>query len=57
MSFFSLAHTDVRIRVRACVSQLVRTLEKLGGFLIGVAPDGDLAGRDQVADRLVSRCA
>ena len=35
------------------MSQVVRAGEKLGRFRIGVAPDRDLAGRDQVTDRLV----
>ena len=53
MCSFGLTHPSRRSRRRSCVGEFVRPAEKLGGFRIGITPDGGLAGRDQIADRLV----
>src|SRR5208337_3210917 len=53
VSLLRSARTAVRTGVRARVFQLVRAHEKLSRFRIGVAPDREFAGRDQVTYRLV----
>ena len=53
MKLFRLAYAAVGPRVRWPLNKLVGAREKLGCLLIGVAPDRNLASRDQVTDRLV----
>ena len=57
MSFFRLAHAAVGPRVRWPLNKLVGAREKLGCFLIGVAPDRNLASRDSALIALSVLCA